>query len=210
MVLIPRKPTNEYKIKQSQSIMKIFSEYDLIIKLSILLFLLSWMSITDASAQQKYTTSTGVLNIKLQLNEKPVYINSHDLLILLNYETGRVIIKQKISDLFSDNDSLQALINGSEAEYIEFEGKLGLDYINTSGHPPLDFQVVGVILDYDYNVMGNGTIEHFIDNTSTSCILSMAFVIQLDEVAPAFKIDGLDNKIYIRIVQSLLARGSEK
>jgi len=112
--------------------------------------------------------------------------------------------------LRSDNDTIQKKLESKTNEYIRFEGKLGLDYINTRGHPPLDFKIEGVIYPQNNHVMGSGHLVHRVERTQSTCLLSMVFQLGIDEVFPDHQLPGLSNEIYVQVVQSLLARVNER
>ena len=182
----------------------------LLLKFTLVLLLVSRVGLADVSGQKVYQTSAGTLTITAFIDDKPIKIGSRKLLILLDYETGKLIMKQEISALTSDNDTIQRKLENKANEYIRFEGKLGLDYINTLGHPPLDFQIEGTLYPEGYHIIGSGHLVHRVHGTSSSCLLSMNFQLEVDKLFPDAKLQGLDNKIYIGITQSLLARVNER
>ncbi len=110
----------------------------------------------------------------------------------------------------SDDKNMQKRLQDKPNEYIRFEGKLGLDYINTSGHPPMDFPVEGTVFPQNYHVIGSGHLVHLVHGTSSSCLLSMTFQLETDELFPDNDMPGLGNEIYVQVVQSLLARVNER
>ncbi|MEE4260328.1 MAG: hypothetical protein V2I62_11240 [Bacteroidales bacterium] len=179
------------------------------IKTVIILILLLAMNLLDASAQEMYKTSSGLLIVTVHQEGKSVDLKAKELLILLDYETGKVMIKQEIPALRSNNDSIQQKLNDMEPESITFEGKLGLDYINTTGHPPLDFVVEGTIYPGDNHIIGSGNLIHRVQGTSSACLLTLTFTLSLDdldEVFQEYQKAGLHNEIHVQVVQSLLAR----
>lgn len=190
---------------------KTYPEYiNPVLLYSFLLLAFTGLNYISVYAQEEYQTSAGTLIISAHLNDKPVKIRSKKLLILLDYETGKVMMKQEISALRSDNDTLQKKLESKTNEYIRFEGKLGLDYINTRGHPPLDFQVEGIIYPQNYHVMGKGHLVHYVEGSSSTCLLSMTFQLEIDALFPDNQLPGLGSKMYVQIVQSLLARVNER
>ena len=177
---------------------------------AFVLLLLTAMSFTAAFAQQDmYLTTTGQLIIKAHLGERSVNIVSKDLIIMLDYETGKVVMKQKLSALKANNDSLQSTIQNMEDEYIRFEGKLGLDYINTSGHPPLDFAVEGTIYPGNKYVIGEGHLVHLVQGTENACLLSLSFTLQPKDIFPGYQQTDENDEIHVQVIQSLLARENE-
>lgn len=187
--------------------MKTYPEYTNSLKMHLIfLMVFTVINFTDVFAQKVYQTSSGLLLINAYLDDKPLKISSKGLIILLEYETGKLLIKQEVSALISDNDSIQSRLNSMENEYITFEGKLGLDYINTKGHPPLDFNVEGTMYPGNNHVLGNGHLEHIDQGASTACLLSLTFKLKPDEVFPDHFLEGFDSEIYVTVLQSLLPR----
>jgi len=178
-------------------------------KTAFILILLLAINLFHADAQEIYKTSSGLLIVTVHRDGKSVDLKSKELLILLDYETGKVVIKQEIPALLSNNDSIQQKLNDMEPESITFEGKLGLDYINTKGHPPLDFMVEGTIYPGDNHVIGSGNLIHRVQGTTSACLLTLSFTLrldELDEVFQGYKKAGLHNEIHLQVMQSLLAR----
>ena len=181
-----------------------------LLKYTLVLLLLTGVGFTGIYAQEEYRTSAGTLIITAFLNDKPVKISSKKLLIILDYESGKVVIKQEIQDLTSDNEAIQQRLNSRAGQSVRFEGKLGLDYINTQGHPPLDFPVEGTVLPQSYHVIGSGHLVHLAHGTSSSCLLSMNFQLDVDQLFPDNKLPGLSKEVYVQVVQSLLPRVNER
>ncbi|MCF6171326.1 MAG: hypothetical protein L3J31_00440 [Bacteroidales bacterium] len=179
-------------------------------KTAIVLLLIAVMNVTTVFAQQDmYLTTTGQLIIKAHLNDKAVDIVSKDLIIMLDYETGKVVMKQKISALIINNDSIQSKFQNMQDDYIRFEGKLGLDYINTSGHPPLDFAVEGTIYPGNKYVIGKGHLVHLVQGTANACLLSLSFTLQPGDIFPDYRQTDKNDEIHVQVIQSLLARENE-
>lgn len=185
-----------------------FSTY--LLKHTLVLLLLTGVGFTGINAQEEYRTSAGTLIITAFLDKKPVKISSKKLLIMLDYETGRLMIKQEISALTSENAVIRKHLKKRAGQNIRFEGKLGLDYINTQGHPPLDFQVEGSVLPQNYHVIGSGHLVHLAHSVQSSCLLSLNFQLDVDWLFPDNELPGLSKEVYIQVVQSLLPRVNER
>lgn len=186
-----------------------FKYFNRIAKQAIALLLVTGTIFSGSIAQEQYQTSAGLLIVKAHLDDKPVNMKSKELLIQIDYETGRIVIKQEISALKSDNDTIQSKLNSSQNEYVKFEGKLDLDYINTTGHPSLDFLVEGILYPGDHRVIGTGHLVHLDQGISTACLLSLTFKLDFDEIFPNHHLAGLSNMVYVNIIQSLLARAND-
>ncbi len=181
------------------------------IKYTLVSLIFAGLNIPVAFAQQEdiYWTSKGQLIIRGQIDGEPIEIGSKELLVLLDYESGKVVMKQKISDLYTDNDMIREELNNVQEDYFRFEGKLGIDYINTTGHPPIDFQIEGTMYPRDKDVMGKGRLVHIVQGTANACLLSLTFQLDIDDVFQGLQLNGMDKKIYVTVVKSLLARENE-
>lgn len=177
-------------------------------KIILLLFFIT--ALTKVYAQDEYRTNSGILFIKVQYKGELVNISSKQLLVLLDYETGKVILKQKVSNLFSDNNIVQSWIDKHRDEELIFTGKLGIDYINTKSHPPLDFKVEGYLSPGDSQIIGQGVLIHRVEKSSAACLLSMNFRLKFVDVFPGIELDGIGDDIYVQVAQSLLARVNER
>lgn len=175
--------------------------------LLVLLFLGLYPTINIA--QEAYMTTTGLLVIKASKDGQVITINSKDLNIQLDYESGNIKMRQELSALLSSDDSLQFTFNSKSNEFVTFEGKLNLDYINTKEHPPLDFGVEGTLYPQKNLIIGSGHLVHRVQGTSSACLLSLSFTLDPDEVFPAYNMGGWSDEIYVTVIQSLLARTNE-
>jgi len=174
------------------------------------LLMITGVGMVKGFGQGQYRTSTGTIVITLFLEERPVKITSDDLLIMLDYETGKLVMKLPVSALATDNDTLANRFRNKKGEFIRFEGKLGLDYINTQGHPPLDFKIEGIVLPQNYHVIGSGYLVHIVHGHSRSCLLSMNFRLKTREFFPGHQLPGLSEDVYVEVVQSLLGRVNKR
>ncbi len=181
-----------------------FSGY--LLRSTLILLMFYGVGLAGVSGQEQYRTTAGTLIITASLNGKPVKISSKNLLILLDYETGNVMMKQKISNLFSKNDTLISRLRSGTNESFRFEGKLGIDYINTQGHPPLDFPVEGTLYPQGYHLIGSGHLVHRVQRTTSTCLLSMNFQVEKEKLFKNNLVPGMSNEIHVQIVQSLLSR----
>jgi len=177
---------------------------------SILLLVLILTNTLSATAQGEiYTTNSARLIIKAHLDDNVFDITSKDLLIQLDYETGKVVMQQKISSLITTNDSLQSLWNNRTDKYIRFEGKLGLEYINTTAHPPLNFALEGTLFPGEKSVLGTGQLIHLVTGSTNACVLSLSFTLQPADVFPEYAGQNANDELHIQVIQSLLARENE-
>ena len=124
--------------------------------------------------------------------------------MLIDYNTGEFQLYFDASTLKTGILTLDSLLAMEKGHVIHYEGKFGLDYIQTESHPPLDFTVEGSINCSNHNgfVRGNGRLVHL--SNVYSCYLNMTFDLKLDQLPFDIDIEGLDENIRIEIVQMLL------
>ncbi len=170
----------------------------------ISIILLWIVSLHKANAQKMYQTQNGNMVITVVSADTILKITAKKLLIVLNYENANIIIKMNRSDFFTGNDSLDKKLASMKFETIDFNGKLNIDYINTTGHPPLDFEVSGVLSTNNHIITGTGHLEHISSGGTFSCLLTLRFYLKKDDLG--LNLEGLNLKddIQIEIVQAVL------
>ena len=174
---------------------------------SILLFIF-FGSMTGMKAQNVYSTTNGAIFIKGIINDSAIVARSHELTILLDYETAEFSIKLDVSSLSTGVESWDDKIKNLKDKYILLKGKLGLNSINTEKHPPLNFTVKAYVLsnnDDDKSIDGDGSLIHvFGDNYS--CVLNLNFKFDWKEAGLNIDIPGLKNEMQVKIIQTVLVQ----
>lgn len=160
---------------------------------------------TSINAQDVFRTTNGKIQLTGVWNDSVLTVRSDELIIIMNYETAAFHLKLDKSTLKTGIDSLDARLKKLERNYIEYEGKLGIDYIITHDHPPLDFIVEGYLNCFPHNehIVGKGRLEHIFQGYY-SCILNMTFHISLKEINMEINLPGLKDEIHVEILQSVL------
>ncbi|MDX5340348.1 MAG: hypothetical protein LPK25_15075 [Cyclobacteriaceae bacterium] len=157
---------------------------------------------------QEYRTMRGNMIITGKVGDTALIMQSNRLIISLNYETAELIIrvnKKSVSPGYGSTFSESPANHDTE---VLFKGKLGLDYINTQSHPPLDFKVEGYIVnnsDTQTMITGTGHLEHIFAG-EYACILDLDFEVSpelLDINWPG------EEKVTIQIIQTILKRVNE-
>ena len=115
---------------------------------------------TNTMAQDVYRTLNGKMLITVVSNDSILKIKNDELVIQLNYETARFTMKMDKSNFKTGIDSLDKKLAQLKYEIIEYKGVLGVQSINTEGHPPLDFNVEGVLSTNNNIIKGTGHLEH--------------------------------------------------
>lgn len=159
---------------------------------------------TNTMAQDVYRTLNGKMLITVVSNDSILKIKNDELVIQLNYETARFTMKMDKSNFKTGIDSLDKKLAQLKYEIIEYKGVLGVQSINTEGHPPLDFNVDGVLSTNNNIIKGTGHLEHIANRGLFSCVLTLKFNINKNDLG--LNIEGLviEENIQIEIVQNVL------
>lgn len=159
---------------------------------------------TNTMAQDVYRTLNGKMLITVVSNDSILKIKNDELVIQLNYETTRFTMKMDKSNFKTGIDSLDKKLAQLKYEIIEYKGVLGVQSINTEGHPPLDFNVEGVLSTNNNIIKGTGHLEHIANRGLFSCVLTLKFNINKNDLG--LNIEGLviEENIQIEIVQNVL------
>lgn len=160
----------------------------------------------NSLAAEEFKTNAGYMTITLMVGGEPVTIKTGKVLILLDYESGKINMKLNLSDLISDDPSIADKLKSYKDQNMQFEGKLGLDYINTQGHPPLDFNIEGLLEPANKPILGKGRLIHIAEGTKNACVLSISFLLKLDDLFPELSLDTINRNVNVNIIQSLLSR----
>lgn len=169
-----------------------------------LLVIFSICIATTAFSQDIYRTQNGSMIISAVSSDTVLTLTTHELLVLLDYQNATFNIKMDKSTFYTGNDSLDSKLKKLKFDIISFTGNLDIEYINTNGHPPLDFEVEGIISTNDNSLMGEGHLEHLASGGVYSCLLTLTFNLKISDLG--ISIPGLDLKddIKVEIIQIVL------
>jgi len=173
--------------------------------IAILIFFgISISNQTKAQGGDVYRTQNGNMIITVVSADTVLKITTKELLVLLNYNNANITIKMDKSTFKTGNDSLDKKLALLKYDIITFKGKLNIDYINTNGHPPLDFEVKGIISTNQKIIAGSGHLEHISSHGLYSCLLTLKFNLKISDLG--INIEGLHLKdeIQIEVVQAVL------
>jgi hypothetical protein len=175
-----------------------------------LLIFISILSFFEGNAQDVYRTQNGNMIITAVSADTILKIKTKELLVLLNYEGAKFEMKMDKSTFYTGNDSLDKKLKLMKYDIIEFNGKLDIERINTKGHPPLDFQVQGVISTNNNTITGTGRLEHISSKGTFSCLLTLKFNIKPEELGLNIKGLNLKEEVQIEIVQIVLNKAEDQ
>ena len=172
-----------------------------------ILILFSILSFTwsISVAQEIYFTRNATLTLNGELDGEALEIQTRELGVKLDYETAFLIIKFPLSSLETGVDSLNQMLKKSFLEVV-FDGKLGLEYVNTEEHPPMNFTTEGwlIIGNSRTLVKGKGELHHIGKSTEYACMLGLTMNLNLTELNLTTPIAGLNENFEAIITQALL------
>ncbi|GAB4242862.1 MAG: hypothetical protein Kow0027_01600 [Saprospiraceae bacterium] len=170
--------------------------------LLILLFLSLY-----SRAQDVYYTRNATLTINASIDGEIIHFKSDQLSARLDYETAEIIMRMPINSLQSGIDSLDRQLRRLHGEAV-FDGKLGLEYINTDNHPPLNFDLEGwLILDLEKHLIsGKGQLHHNANSSEYACMLGLEMILNFEELNIHIPVENLDAEFEIVVTQALLQR----
>jgi hypothetical protein len=151
-----------------------------------------------------YYSRNSTLTINGGLNGQALRLHTRELYVTLDYETAHMIVRFPISSLESDIDSINVLLSQIESDVV-FNTQLGLQYIATEDHPPLNFGLEGWLSIEDSKswVCGNGEMHH-IKNPTYECMFGMVLTLNLKDLNLNIPIVGLDENFEVVMTQALL------
>lgn len=172
--------------------------------LTLFIFITSFSSFWS---QDTYRTINGNMVVTSVVSDSVFILQTKKLFIYLDYETAKFTMKMYLSKFRTGNDSLDAELRLMEGEVIEYSGKLGLDYINTEGHPPLEFEIEGTLsTNQEKIIYGKGKLEHMHKGSTYECLLSMTFHLTVSDLGLKLNIKNLEDPIQVEVIQALLGR----
>ncbi|MBW6481520.1 MAG: hypothetical protein K0B10_00525 [Vicingaceae bacterium] len=168
-------------------------------------FIINWLIfLPQVNAQDVYRTQNGNMLITVVSNDSILKITNKELVIHLNYETARFTIKMNKSNFKTGIDSLDQKLAQLKYDIIEYEGKLDIESIDTEGHSPIDFNVEGVLSTNNNKIKGTGHLEHISNRGTYSCLLTLKFNINKNDLGFNLKNIVIEDDIQINIVQNVL------
>ena len=173
------------------------------VKLGLIMFFIIGMS--SVHSQDLYRTQKASMLITGVSNDSTVLIQSKDASVSLDYNTAKFTLRVEKSSFVTGNSNLDSLLSTMNYQYIVINGQLGIEYVITSDHPPLEFNVEGTVESSQSEINGIGHLEHIADGGSISCILNLNFMTTFSDLN--FQIVGFDlnEEIQIDILQAILS-----
>lgn len=161
---------------------------------------------------QIYRTIKGDIAITLLYKDTAIIAASNQLLVLLDYETSRILFKVQYETFHTGTDSLDNKFKSLKGQELAFEGKLGI-FVNTKKYTPQKYNMQGAMtsISYSFTAEGNGTVLCMApgNNNISSCKLIAAIKCKLSDLNLTDVFKNADNNIQIDIRQSLLEKNTQ-
>ena len=146
----------------------------------------------NVSAQQIYKTIQGDIAISVNVHDSIRLMVSHDLLVILDYETSKVSLRVGYETFRTQIDSLDNKLKAMAGSAFEFNGKLGIT-INSKNYNPQRYNMEGTLTSAVPPIMlkGNGSMTCMPagDQVTPACLLLVSMesslsVLQLSSIFP--------------------------
>jgi len=174
----------------------------------ILIMVISGIFISSGIAQEDiYYTRNATLQVIGKFNDELLFGQTKELGVSLDYETAEIILKFYLNKMEFNIDTIHTIIKDEFREVL-FTGKLGLEYINTNSHPPLDFTIKGCLSvdNSKIKLNGEGELHHINDYGNFACMLGMTMKLDLTNLNLDIP-SGLYKEAEVVITQALLKKG---
>ncbi len=182
------------------------------IVLQLLLWIAIIFAVQEVQAQSNYYgTTKGRIALIGVFDGQTTVATSNDLIIHLDYETATVDMRLSPSSLRTRIDSLQGYFSEASNQEASYQGKLGMEFIDTHEHPTLKFDVRGTLTvgKHAIQLPGSGVLEHFSDEGEIACFLDLEFFLNLPpEIRLPFLAEN-EQRLSIRITESVLQKEKE-
>lgn len=171
--------------------------------LALLILLLS----VNVYAQDYYTSKKGQVIVQSVYYDTVLVIKSDELIMQLDYGKANLKMSVDLNSFSSAVDSVNTELEELTGKNVSFDGKLGIDYVNTKAHLPQKFDFSGTLRYSGINVLvkGEGSLTHIFSNSEiTSCILWLEFKLNTEKLRWNLPEYGLSNIININVIQAIL------
>ncbi len=125
-------------------------------------------------------------------------------MITLNNETAKFKLTIDKSTLKCDDVKLNEKLSLMKFDEINFSGKFDIENIDKHNHAPLEFDVDGEISPNNITLLGRGRLKHISPEGHVSCLLTLKFIIDKDDLGLNLTGLNLQQDVQIDVVQVLL------
>ena len=178
-------------------------KYNVLFLKAILLGLF-WLSYSYSFAQDIYRTQNGSVLITTVSSDSIITFSTKQVAILVNNNQATFSMKIDKSSFVTNNVSINEELVLMRSDEIIFSGKFDLESINQQDHVPIDFDIEGVISTNYKTLFGRGRLEHISTEGNISCLLTLRFNINKDDLGLNLENLELKDEVQLDVVQVLL------
>lgn len=165
--------------------------------------------VSQQGPQQIYRLIKGDIAITLTYKDTAIVASSNQLVLILDYETSKLLFRVKYETFHTGIDSIDSKFNLLKGLELKFEGKLDI-FVNSKKFSPQKYNLQGTVNSSTppFNAEGNGTVICIAPGSDAvpSCKLIAAIKTTLSTLNLADIFKNADNNIQIDILQSLLQK----
>lgn len=172
----------------------------------ILILMLGLGFFLHLDSQEIYRTKNATIAVTCVVSDTVLIVQSKKLVLFLEEETAEFSLKVDKSTFYTGNPAIDSLFQSRPLDFVEFNGKIDLNFIHLEDHPPQDFEIEGRMKGQSNLIRGTGRIEFLDDGGSFSNVITMRFNIKLAELGFNFPGFDIHENIQIEILQAVLSR----
>ncbi len=192
-------------IHPSPSLLNIVSLRNLIRSVIPAMLLLGLLQ--PLTAQEIHRTLEAKIRIQGNHKGEGFTAQSRQLGVLVDYESGDIIMRLDPSTLIADHDSLNRVLMDLPREEVIFDGNLGVDHIDPQQcMAPGAFPVEGVLMLGQYSgwITGTGHLTKRNSNDRIPCVLEMEFMLEPSMLQPGPELEGFHPMFQVSIMQAIM------
>ncbi len=175
----------------------------------LFIFLMIWGVSIQVSAQQIYKTIQGDIAISVNVHNSIYLMISHELLVMLDYETSKVSLRVGYETFRTQIDLLDNKLKAMRGATFEFNGKLGIA-INSKNYNPQRYNMEGMLTSAVPPIMmkGNGSMTCMPagDQITPACLLLVSLETSLSVLRLSSIFPDAEDSVRIDVRQSILKK----
>ena len=173
--------------------------------------LLAVYSLVAQHPEKIYKTLNGNIGFKAVYADTVIVASSSNLIATLDYELATIKFKLNFNTFETGSEFFNSFFHSQIPIMMEFEGKLGIDYIITENHPALDFEVDGIMTlnNIKKRMLLEGTLVHYPTEGDIACNLKLEFDLNLKDFDLTEKFSGFHETLQMEVFQAVLKNYTE-
>ncbi len=177
---------------------------------SLLLLFCVGLGFHPVSSQIIYKSTSGHIVATGVRNSERVFVESHQSLVMFNYQAMNVVVQADLRFLETGIDSLNKALQSGASKPVFFEGKMEMSTLNLQGHPQQPFDLGGnlTLNSMTKPVRFKGTLTHLSSSDNNACLFSASATIRLSDFNLQKQFAEYSDGVSIEIVQVVLRKQS--